>query len=392
MVDLRGMEPSGVNGGLQTYIEWQLPWLAAHHRAQFSFLALAGLHNVALVSSLLGTGDVVCVAAPQDAIWQSGGQDPTIVASSMTPKALLQKIHVDALYAPLGPLPFEKPSIPSVALVADMLHRELPETLKPEVVAHRERYLTPTIRDATLIQCISRSAQERLEHHYPEISGRTFVTYLPVQSRLQQGPTENHNPLIPSRPYFFYPANFWPHKNHRLLVNAYHAYVCEAGDTAWDLVLSGSDYDGNLRQMRDLAASVGLSGKILFPGYVNEITLAALWKHASALVFPSLHEGFGIPLLEAMAAGLPILSANGYSLPEVAGDAALYFDPRDASQMTARMLDITSRPELRATLTQKGRVRLRSFDAEAESVKLVAAFCRILAPHTKSNFASESAA
>lgn len=378
MVDLRGLEPSGVNGGLQTYVEWLLPWLVAHHRNDFTFLALAGLHNAALVSTLLGSDDAVCVMATRDAVWRTGREAATVVSTSISPRKLAEEMRVDALYAPLGPLPFADPQIPSIALVADMLHRELPEYLKPEIVIHRENYLSPIIRDATLIQCISLSAEDRLQHHYPETQGRTFVTYLPVQSRLQKTPISADSLAVPQNRYFLYPANFWPHKNHRLLLTAFQDYVLKAGAAAWDLVLCGSDYDGNLREIQELANGLGLGGRIHLPGYVDEATLATLWRQASALIFPSLHEGFGIPLLEAMSVDIPVLSANGYSLPEVAGDAALYFDPRDASQITARMLQINFHEEIQHDLIQRGRSRLHAFDAAAESAKLVEAFQRIL--------------
>jgi glycosyltransferase involved in cell wall biosynthesis len=377
------MQPSGVNGGLQTYIEWLMPWLVAHHRHEFSWLALGGPRNVSLVSSLLGVGDAVCVTAARDEVWRSGGHGPTIVASSMPLPLLAQKTGVKALYAPLGPLPWEEQSIPSITLVADMLHRELPETLKPEIVAHRELYLAPTIRNATLIQCISRSAEDRLHHHYPGTRGRTFVTYLPIQSRLLQTSAMKSNPAVPACRYFFYPANFWPHKNHRLLIRAFHEYVLNAGETAWDLVLCGSDYDGNMQNIRELTGSLDLGKKVHLPGYVDDVTLTELWRQASALIFPSLHEGFGIPLLEAMAVGIPVLSADAYSLPEVAGDAAIYLDPRDPAQMAARMLEFAANQDLRETLIQKGHARLSAFDPAAETVKLVEAFRSLLSVKRK---------
>jgi glycosyltransferase involved in cell wall biosynthesis len=267
--------------------------------------------------------------------------------------------------------------VPSIALVADMLHRELPEYLKPEVVVHRENYLSPIIRDATLIQCISLSAENRLQHHYPETRGKTFVTYLPIQSRLQNVPLTAEQLTVPHKKYFLYPANFWPHKNHRLLLTAFRDFVLHAGAAAWDLVLCGSDYDGNAGQISELADSMSLGGRVHLPGYVDEAMLARLWRQASALIFPSLHEGFGIPLLEAMSMDIPVLSANGYSLPEVAGDAALFFDPRDASQITARMLEIMSDEDLRQSLIKRGRARLQVFDEKVEGAKLVDAFYRI---------------
>jgi glycosyltransferase involved in cell wall biosynthesis len=373
MVDLRKLDPSGVNGGLQTYVEWLLPWLTAHHREEFSFLALARPHNLELAASLLGTDDAVCVASDVDRMLRPPGEEPAIALTTLSPQELAKRMRADVLYAPLGTVPFELPGLHSVALIADMLHRELPHCLPHPTIEQRERLLVPTVRNAKLLQCISRSAQKRLEFHYPEARGKTFLTYLPIQSRLNRAAPDPKDFTPPAVPYFFFPANFWPHKNHRALIVSYQAYVARAGDAAWDLMLCGGDYEGNLQVMRDLAESLGVQQKVHIPGYVDNATLEALWRHASALIFPSLHEGFGIPVLEAMAADLPVIAAHAYSLPEVAGDAALYFNPREHLEIAAQMVELSRNDVLRRDLVSRGREQLKKFDAEAEALQLVRA-------------------
>lgn len=373
MVDLRGLEPGGVNGGLQTYVEWLLPWLRENHRADHRFAALARAHNFELAASLLDEADLVLVEGREHRVLREpSGGSPLVALSSLRPEILARRLGVTTLYCPLGPLAFRDDRLRSIVLIADLLHRELPDCLKPETVELRDNYIREAVRYATFIQTISRSALSRLEHHYPAARGKCFHTYLPVQSRLGRGGTVQSAARLPEK-YFLYPANFWPHKNHRALLVAYQQYIDEAGDGSWDLVLCGSDYDGNLRELEKLADALGVGGKIHFPGYVTEAELAELWRRAAALVFPSLHEGFGIPLLEAMMMNLPVAAAHAYSLPEVAGDAAVYFNPRKPLQIASQMLEISRNESLRQQLVRKGRARLTEFDPARESSRLAMA-------------------
>jgi hypothetical protein len=110
---------------------------------------------------------------------------------------------------------------------------------------------------------------------------------------------------------------------------------------------------------------MGLADRVLFPGFQDEACFAALITHARALIFPSLFEGFGIPVLEAMASGVPVLSANTTSLPEVAGDAALMFDPRRPRQIVSAIETIESDPTLAGRLAAAGRSRAASLGTAA---------------------------
>lgn len=375
MVDLRGLDASGVNGGLQTYIKWLIPWLIANHRRELLFLAIASWSNYELVASLLSREDSVVVEADHHQTLASGDdRGPMIAATALPLNQLAVRMEVDVLYCPLGPLAFQGGGIRSIALIADLLHRELPHALPASIISLRDRYIKRAVAEATWLQCISHSGQERLEHHYPDAVGKAFFTYLPVQERFSTlPPMEQDTGNVGRRPYFFYPANFWPHKNHRILLVAYQLYVHEAGSGAWDLVLSGSDYQGEAAEIVRLAGSLGLTDKVRITGYVSEIELSRLWMHAGALVFPSLHEGFGIPLLEAMHYKVPILTAPDYSLIEVAQDAALYFNPRKPEQIAARMKELAGNPALANELRRKGEARLSSFNAEEEAQRLVSA-------------------
>jgi glycosyltransferase involved in cell wall biosynthesis len=128
----------------------------------------------------------------------------------------------------------------------------------------------------------------------------------------------------------------------------------------WNLVLAGSAGYG----ASEIMARIGRSpahDRILVTGYVSPSDLAAWYRKAMIFAFPSLDEGFGMPVLEAMAAGTPVITSNRSALPEVAGDAALLVDPEDTAALAAALCDLTRNEELRRELGQRGICRARSF-------------------------------
>jgi glycosyltransferase involved in cell wall biosynthesis len=147
----------------------------------------------------------------------------------------------------------------------------------------------------------------------------------------------------------------------------YHQYVQKQGAVAWDLVLTGAEYRGGMQQVSQTVEALGLRERVTFLGYVSDQELGKIWKGAGGLVFPSLHEGFGIPLVEAMHHQVPILTSPNYSLEEIAGSAALYFDPTKPEQIGDRMSELAASPDLAAKLVKRGADRLMRFSDSREA-------------------------
>jgi glycosyltransferase involved in cell wall biosynthesis len=155
--------------------------------------------------------------------------------------------------------------------------------------------------------------------------------------------------------YFLYLGTLQPRKNLARVIDAFAAAKTGAG-----LVLAGKRgwlYDDLFAQVHRL----GLEGRVLFPGYVAEEDKAALLGGALAFAFPSLYEGFGLPVLEAQACGCPVITSATSSLPEVAGDAALLVNPQDTSAIATAMQRIAAEPTLRETLIERGFANVRRF-------------------------------
>lgn len=155
-------------------------------------------------------------------------------------------------------------------------------------------------------------------------------------------------------PFLFYVGNAHPHKNIDGLIKAFgqlrqkYQYL--------QLVLSGKEDFFWQRLKQEINEE-----DVIFTGFVNDNELIAFYKSAQAYIFPSFSEGFGIPLLEAMACGCPVVSSNKTALPEVGGDAALYFDPYNQEDMVEKIIQILNNQKLRKSLIEKGEKRVQQF-------------------------------
>jgi hypothetical protein len=144
------------------------------------------------------------------------------------------------------------------------------------------------------------------------------------------------------------------------------------------LVLTGAQIESN-EIIADAIKQMGLSGKVHFMGYLPENELASIWNGSYALIFPSLFEGFGIPLVEAMMFNKPIITSNATSLPEVAGEAALYFNPKKPDEIVDCLVRLLEDRTLYDSLVAKGQVQLKKFDFE----KMVDGYLSVLHKATR---------
>jgi glycosyltransferase involved in cell wall biosynthesis len=184
---------------------------------------------------------------------------------------------------------------------------------------------------------------------------------------------------LETKSFLVYPANFWPHKNHALLVTAFAMYCAAHPESRLKLVCPGEP-DPTRASLRDATVTMGIADRVLFPGYASETDMAALYRASAGLIFPSLYEGFGLPLLEAMALGVPVLASNTTCIPEVAGDAAVYFDPRMPRDVVSAIERLTTEPDLRQRLIVAGSARAASLgdpdDEAREYLELFRAVAR----------------
>ncbi|HKY01375.1 MAG TPA: glycosyltransferase family 1 protein [Burkholderiales bacterium] len=171
---------------------------------------------------------------------------------------------------------------------------------------------------------------------------------------------------LDKRPFVLAVSSLAAHKNFKLVLEA----LALMPNPPFDVAIAGGANSRVFGAMGDLG-----SDKVRWLGYVEDDELRALYEHALCFVFPSLYEGFGIPPLEAMVCGCPVLAANAASIPEVCGDAALYFDPRNPTALATLLQKISSDESLREDLCRRGRQRAQLFSWDTAARQVVQA-CR----------------
>jgi glycosyltransferase involved in cell wall biosynthesis len=295
--------------------------------------------------------------------------------SKVIAAGLLKTERVNVLYFPFGTVQFASHQVPTVAMVADLLHRDYPYSLPAHTREWRELQFRKLVRFVDGFQVVSEYTAERLQSLYDIPPEQVFITRHPIHGRLTSVESSRE-------PFFFYPANFWIHKNHETLLVAYQIYLSRTGvKPPWNLVLTGHP-DERMATLQQIAVDLGVATHVKFAGHVAESDLAKLYATASCLVFPSLHEGYGIPIVEAMAFGVPVICGTNGSIPEIAGDAAFYADMRNPSKLADALLTVAGDEFLRQSLVALGREQLAAFDFSVEIRRLADLFKLVTARAT----------
>lgn len=253
------------------------------------------------------------------------------------------------------------PSLPglmkSVVTVHDLTH------LHFYTRAHRLYYnavYRPLYRRCDHIVCIS----EYTRNEFLAWSGMTEDRVTVVPNAINPAFASASEALPVERPFVFYAGNRRGYKNVPLLVRAFAA--SGLAREGIDLVLTGN-FDPSLQALADKG---GAGQALKFTGFLDDRALVAHYKAARCFAFLSRYEGFGLPILEAMACDTPLLLARASSLPEVAADAALYVDPDDVVEVAAGLRTLCIDDTARRELVAKGRLRLKIYHADVSSAKL----------------------
>lgn len=290
-------------------------------------------------------------------------------AEQLTLPKLLKSLAPDLVHFPHFNVPiFYRGKY--VVTIHDLIHQHFqmrratthdPLTYKIKKIGYKKVF-SSAVCGAVKIITPSEFVKKQLLKEWCANSHRVIVTPEGVEDNfiqlLKQYREQDFRKLIEKfgigKPYLFYVGNAHPHKNIPALIKSFE--VVKNMYPGLSLVLSGPSHHF-WEQIKKKSNPRGL----IFMGFVTEKELVALYKNALAYVLPSLEEGFGIPLLEAMAAGCPVVSSNNASLPEVGGDACLYFDPKKESDMVEKMVQIIGDEKLRRELIKKGKKRYREF-------------------------------
>ena len=277
---------------------------------------------------------------------------------------VLRRERPDVYHAPHYVLP---PAVPcrSVVTIHDCIHLMFPQYLPNKAAyAYARASMWAAVKRSTCILTVSEASKRDILHFFNVAPEKIVVAYNAIDDHFWLTPPEEEVARVRERyqldhQFVLYVGNIKPHKNLVRLIEAF-AELRRTGPDELKLLIIGDEIS-KLPALRRAVHSHKLHKHVRFLGYVSDGTLRILYRLAALFVFPSLYEGFGLPPLEAMASGTPVVASNQSSLPEVTGDAAVLVDPYDVDALVDGMRRVLTDPVLAADLRQRGPARAREF-------------------------------
>jgi len=319
----------GRMGGVETYVRNLVSWLAVNDQEN-RYTLICTNHNVGYFDSIIDQVETL--------VFKNDKNSPGRLLRSFTRKVFrvdlvrieIDRLSLDLLHNPFTSVRESKFKTPFIVTFHDIQHHYYPEFFKPKHVRGRNRIYRRAAFEADKIIADSHHTKQTLIESYKVPGNHIDVVHLGVGSEYRKIDDQKElelerNSLGLTKPFLYYPAATWLHKNHSnllkaisILKNQYHF--------DGELVLTGVATPARDSLMMKIS-ELGLQDSVRVLGYLPYDKLPVIYNLARIMVFPSLFEGFGFPALEAMACGCPVICSNVTSLPEVAGDAAGYFDP-----------------------------------------------------------------
>lgn len=364
-IDLTGLLAMGENRGLTLAVMDLFKHLRRDERFEFIYLAVE--RSYAEVNSLLRPRDSAILISLGSQKTDYGNSQVEVIQTLTA--ASLKRHRTDIFYAPFGNIPAAARNVKTVCLVPDLPHRDCPELVTPDRLDDLESTVSNTLSNARRVQVPSEYIRQRLLEAYPIRPEETFVTYLRLDNPDQAIPPTNSR----TRPYFLCPNGYYSGKSIEILLSGYKEYLVSGRTSGWAIVLAGYN-DDRRHALRDLVHSLELDDDVEFENNLQGETWTSLFRAAGALLYPAFHEGAGIPILEAFRYLVPVICSSVGSLPEVAGDAAIYVNPQSAAEITQAMLQISLSAETRSGLVKAGSRRLEMFNPDEQVRKLQEAF------------------
>ncbi|MCY7332685.1 MAG: glycosyltransferase family 4 protein [Pseudanabaena sp. CAN_BIN31] len=289
----------------------------------------------------------------------------------------LPKIYINLksslLFSPIPEAPFWV-QCRSIVMVHDFIPLRFPKRFSPLTPYHRY-YVPEVLNQAEYIICNSQSTAQDIVNFCNIPANKITPILLAYNPQHFRPITENDKERSPHPPYFLYIGRHDPYKNISRLISA---FANLPSNHEYQLWLAGPSDDRYTPSLKKQVQELGLTNQVKFLDYVSYEDLPKIISGAIALVFPSLWEGFGLPVLEAMACGTPVITSNLSSLPEVAGDAAILIDPYKVAEITDAMQAIATQSGLRSHLSKLGLARASLFSWEKTGKETVDVLKRFL--------------
>jgi len=272
--------------------------------------------------------------------------------------SLCRRLRLDVFWSPRHHLPvFLPPDVRRIVTIHDVVHLRFPETMPLQGFLMERLLMRLSLASADRVVAVSHATRSEILRRYRVAPGKVRTVHSGVPPF---PPSDEERPafLRPNK-YFLFVGTLEPRKNFERIFEAFERIG--AADQGIHLVIAGASGWKNASFIQTLE-SHPLRPFVHFTGYVSRGILRGLYENALGLVFPSLYEGFGFPILEAMTTGAPVMTSNTASMPEIAGGAALLVNPYDVGEIARAMERLVGDAEMRKTLIRRGRTRSTAFE------------------------------
>lgn len=288
-----------------------------------------------------------------------------IIQERLTWPRLIKRHHIDLFHSPVSYIP-PGVKVPAVFTVHDLRAFHFPQTYQKLRVLFLQRQIPHSISQAQRIIAVSDYTRNDLIRLFSVPAKKIVTIHEGIDSKKYQTPTMNRDAILhkfqlPGR-YLLAVGHLEPRKNYVRLFRAL-ALLRDRFRIDLPLVVCGRK-NWQVDEIQKEIDRLHLANQVRLFGAVDEADLIGLYQSAFIFIFPSLFEGFGFPPLESMAAGVPVVASNTTSIPEVCGDAALYFDPHDEEEMAERIYQLIDDPQLYKLQVVKGNENIKRFSWE----------------------------
>jgi len=285
-------------------------------------------------------------------LWTQIALPLNLFLTALKPDAFLTLTH----YAPrVSP-------VPTVVSIMDLSFLHFPETFNKDDLYQLKNWTKYSVMNAKRIITISKSSKDDIIKFYNVKEDIVRVVHLGLKKIDMDKTSKSLSDFGINKKFILFVGTLQPRKNIISLIKAFAILPVEQKDN-YQLVIIGKK-GWMYQDILDAPVKFGIEDKTLFLDYVSNSELPLFYKEASVFVLPSLYEGFGLPILEAMRYGCPVITSNVSSLPEAGGDAALYFDPNDIEDIQDKILKVITDSSLREEMITKGTDHYKKFTWE----------------------------
>lgn len=360
----------GKVGGSEIYVRNLVKWLP-RAGSKDEFIIYVNRESAGVFEEVPGAVKVVRCNV-------SASNRPARILYEQTVLPFLAARHgLDALLSAGMTGPFVS-TVPGFTMIYDLQHVNQPQNFGKLYLLFLKSIIYMSAKRADAVLTLSEKSKRDIVKHYGISPEKVYVTYLASDRAVFRGRGDEEVSAVRKKydlpPSFaLYIASSLPHKNYERLLQAFRIVKGRRKDLK--LVLIGArDYGHDI--IKKKIEELGLAGEVVFLGWLPFEDIPVIYSAADLFVFPSLHEGFGIPVLEAMASGVPVVCSDIEPLDEVAGSAARLVDPLDAESIAKGMCDVLENRQLRERLVADGFERAASFSWEktaADTLKAISA-------------------